>query len=149
MHEIDYKIHGDDMQFVEIELDPAVVYRERTSPATLLRRVRTFMNRSLAGMQNLPSELRRLVRRLERDDLTVNLQHRGLEDHDDAMKIAANRIALGVIIGSLIIGSSLIVTTGTKPLLFGYPMLGIVGYLLSALLGLYVVWDIIRHGRHK
>src|SRR3954451_23311067 len=22
MHEIDYKIHGDDMQFVEIELDP-------------------------------------------------------------------------------------------------------------------------------
>ena len=23
MHVIDYKIHGDDMQFVEIELDPA------------------------------------------------------------------------------------------------------------------------------
>ena len=22
MHEIDYKIHGDDMQFVEVELDP-------------------------------------------------------------------------------------------------------------------------------
>jgi ubiquinone biosynthesis protein len=136
---------------LRVQAEPVLreVYRERTSPATLLRRVRTFMNRSLAGMQNLPSELHRLVRRLERDDLTVNLQHRGLEDHDDAMKIAANRIALGVIIGSLIIGSSLIVTTGTKPLLFGYPMLGIVGYLLSALLGLYVVWDIIRHGRHK
>src|SRR5688572_13813849 len=23
MHEIDYRVHGDDMQFVEIELDPA------------------------------------------------------------------------------------------------------------------------------
>jgi len=23
MHEIDYKIYGDDMQFVEVELDPA------------------------------------------------------------------------------------------------------------------------------
>ena len=22
MHEIDYKIHGDDLQFVEVELDP-------------------------------------------------------------------------------------------------------------------------------
>ena len=22
MHEIDYKVHGDDMQFVEVELDP-------------------------------------------------------------------------------------------------------------------------------
>jgi hypothetical protein len=24
-----------------------------------------------------------------------------------------------------------------------------VGYLISALLGFYVIWDIIRHGRHK
>ncbi len=81
--------------------------------------------------------------------LAINLHHRGLKDHDDAVKIAANRIALGVIIGSLIIGSSLIVTTGIEPHLLGYPALGIVGYLLSAMLGLYVVWDIIRHGRHK
>jgi hypothetical protein len=28
-------------------------------------------------------------------------------------------------------------------------MLGIIGYLLSAVLGLYVIWDIIRYDRHK
>ncbi len=54
-----------------------------------------------------------------------------------------------MIIGSLIIGSSLIVTTGIQPHLLGYPALGIIGYLLSALLGFYVIWDIIRHGRHR
>lgn len=97
----------------------------------------------------MPFELRRLVRRLEHDNLSINLQLRGLEDHDDAVEVAANRIALGVIIGALIVGSSLIVTTGFQPLLFGYPALGIVGYLLSAILGLYVIWDIMRHGRHK
>jgi ubiquinone biosynthesis protein len=125
------------------------LYRERQSGGTLLRRARSFLRGTFASMQNLPAEMHRLVRRLEHDDLTINLRHRGLEDHDDAMKIAANRIALGVIIGSLIVGSSLIITTGIEPHLFGYPALGIVGYLLSALLGLYVVWDIIRHGRHK
>jgi ubiquinone biosynthesis protein len=88
------------------------------------------------------------VRRLGHDSLAINLRHRGLEDHDDAMKVAANRIALGVIIGALIIGSSLVVTTGAAPHLFGLPALGIIGYLVSALLGLRVVWDIIRHGRH-
>ena len=103
----------------------------------------------LIGQLDLPFDLRRLVRRLEHDSLAINLHHRGLEDHDDAVKIAANRIALGVIIGALIIGSSLIVTTGIEPHFLGYPALGIVGYLLSAVLGLYVVWDIIRHGRHK
>jgi ubiquinone biosynthesis protein len=123
--------------------------RERASPRVLVRRTQDMLRHTFLGLQELPFELRRLVRRLEHDSLAINLHHRGLEEHDDAVKIAANRIALGVIIGALIIGSSLIVTTGIEPHLLGYPALGIVGYLLSAVLGLYVVWDIIRHGRHK
>ena len=125
------------------------LHRERANPRVLVRRTQEMLRHTLLGLQELPFELRRLVRRLEHDSLAINLHHRGLEDHDDAMKTAANRITLGVIIGSLIIGSSLIVTTGIEPHLLGYPALGIVGYLLSAVLGLYVVWDIIRHGRHK
>ncbi len=125
------------------------LYRERTNPRLVLRRTREMLRHTLLGLQDLPFELRRLVRRLEHDNLAINLQHRGLEAHDDAVRVAANRIALGVIIGALIIGSSLIVTTGIEPHLLGYPALGIVGYLLSAILGLYVIWDIIRHGRHR
>ena len=123
--------------------------QQRYSPAAALRRTREFLRGSITSLQNLPSELHRLIRRLEHDNLTINLQHGGLEAHDDAMKVAANRIALGVIIGALIIGSSLIITTGIQPHIGGYPALGMIGYLLSALLGLYVIWDIIRHGRHK
>jgi ubiquinone biosynthesis protein len=65
------------------------------------------------------------------------------------MRTAANRIALGTIVGSLIIGSSMIVNSRMPPLVHGYSLLGISGYLLSATLGLYVIWDIIRHGRHR
>jgi ubiquinone biosynthesis protein len=54
-----------------------------------------------------------------------------------------------VIIAALIVGSSLIITTRNPPYLFGYSALGMIGYLLSAVLGLYVVWDIFRHGRHR
>ena len=133
------------------EAEPVLreLQRERVNPGRLLRQTRESLRHALAGLQDVPFELRRLVRRLEHDSLAINLHHRGLEGHDDAVKIAANRIALGVIIGSLIIGSSLIVTTGIEPHLWGYPAMGIVGYVLSAVLGLYVVWDIIRHGRHK
>ncbi len=123
--------------------------RERSSPRLLARRTADMLRHTLIGLQDLPFELRRLVRRLEHDSLAINLHHRGLEQHEEAVKSAANRIALGVIIGSLVIGSSLIVTTGIQPHLFGFPALGIIGYLLSAILAFYVVWDIIRHGRHK
>lgn len=123
--------------------------KERNGPRALLREGRTLLRTALTGLREVPAELHRIIRRLEHDDLTLNFQHKGLEELDDALKTASNRITLGVIIGSLVVGSSLIITTGIRPYLFGYPALGIVGYLLSALLGLYVVWDIFRHGRHR
>jgi len=54
-----------------------------------------------------------------------------------------------MIIWALMIGSPGSVTTGIQPQLFGYPALGIVSFLLSAVLGLYLVRDIICHGRHR
>jgi len=124
------------------------LYRTETGPKAVTRRLRDMLRDTAEGLRDLPMELRRLVRRLEHDDFTINFQHRGLEQMDTSMKTAANRLTLGVIIGALIIGSSMLVTTGIHPLLFGYPALGIVGYLISALLGLYVVWNIIRKDRH-
>jgi len=122
---------------------------ERAGPRALWRHGRDLLRTSFSSLQELPDQLRRLARRLENNSLTINLRHDGLDEMEEALKTSANRIALGVIIGSLIIGSSLIVTTHIPPYLFGFPLFGFVGYLLSAVLGLYVVWDIIRHGRHK
>lgn len=125
------------------------LFRERTGPRSLGRRSREFLRGTLASLQELPSSVQRLVRRFEHDDITVNLQHKGLDDLDDSIETAANRITLGVVSGSLVIGSSMIVTTGIRPLLFGYPALGIVGYLLSAMVGFYIIWDIIRNSHRR
>jgi ubiquinone biosynthesis protein len=123
--------------------------RDRWSPQSMLRAFKEFLRGGMLSLKDLPLELRRLVRRLEHDNLTVNFQHRGLEHFEETVGIAASRITLGVIVGSLIVGSSLIVTTGAGPRLLGYPALGILGYLISALFGLYIVFDIVKHGRHK
>jgi ubiquinone biosynthesis protein len=48
----------------------------------------------------------------------------------------------------LIIGSSMIITTGVGPLLFGFPALGVIGYLISACVGLWLVISIIRTRRY-
>ena len=125
------------------------LYRERTGPRSMARRSREFLRGTLASLQELPSSVQRLVRRFEHDDITVNLEHKGLDDLDNSIETASNRVTLGLVSGSLIIGSSMVVTTGIKPLLFGYPALGIIGYLLSAMVGFYIVWDIVRHGRHR
>lgn len=123
--------------------------RERWSPKVMFNLAQEFARTSLRGLRELPSEITRLMRRLEHDNLTVNFQHKGLEHLEETLGTAANRVTLGVIVGSLIVGSSLIVTTGAGPRLFGYPALGLIGFLISAIFGLYIVYDIVRHGRHK
>ncbi len=125
------------------------LFKDRVGPRSVVRRTREFVRGMLAGLQDLPGGLQRLVRRFEHDDLTINLQHKGLDDLDNAIEHASNRITMGVVSGSLIIGSSMIITTGIRPLLFGYPALGLIGYLLSAMVGFYIIWDIVRHGRRR
>jgi ubiquinone biosynthesis protein len=42
----------------------------------------------------------------------------------------------------------MIITTGVRPLLFGYPALGLIGYLLSGLFGCWLIVDILRKRKY-
>jgi ubiquinone biosynthesis protein len=121
--------------------------KQRSNPKVILNHANETLRHTALALKELPFELRRLLRRLERDNVAFNLQIRGLDQHDHAIMFAANRIALGVIIGALIVGSSLIIITGTKPQILGYPALGIVGFACSAFIGLTITWEILRKGR--
>jgi ubiquinone biosynthesis protein len=125
------------------------IHRERHSPTAMIRQLRSWFTVGAGRLSDFPADLNRIARRIAQDDLTINFQHKGLEELDDAINSASSRITVAVIIAALIIGSSLIITTNIPPLFFGYSALGITGYLLSAVLGLWVVWDIVRHGRHR
>ena len=103
----------------------------------------------MSRLGDLPIDLHRLAQRISQDDLTINFQHRGLEDLDDAINKASSRLTLALIVGSLIVGSSLIIHAKVAPSFYGFSVLGISGYLLSMMIGLWSVWDIFRHGRHK
>lgn len=122
--------------------------RERQNPIRIAAQLKDGLLLGLDQLQSMPEEVLRILKKVESDNLKVNLQHRGLEDLDDAICDASNKITLGIIIGCLLVGSSLIVTSKTPPIVFGFPILGIVGYVLSLLLGLYVAFDILR-GRPK
>jgi len=51
------------------------------------------------------------------------------------------------VIAALIIGSSLIFQTGVGPTVFGYPVLGLGGFLLASILGVWLLIGIMRSKR--
>ena len=98
----------------------------------------------LKRMRQIPENVQRILQRIEDEDIRVNLHHTGTKDLQNTIDGAMNRLTIGIILGSLIIGSSLIITTGAPPLLFGFPAIGILGFIVSGLLGLYIVFSTLR-----
>jgi len=122
---------------------------ERWKLSNLIKNGSWFAYSWVRILQELPGDIQRLARRLEQEDLMMQVHHRGLENLERTLGSAANRLVLGLIIGALIIGSSLIITSGVGPRLWDIPSIGLLGYLISALLGFWIIVDILRHGRHK
>ncbi len=131
---------------------PAVkkLIAQRRNPKTLLLNFRRTFLTGFSRVQELPAEIHRVLRLLESGRTTINFQHKGLEQMDDVFTSASNKLTIGLIIAAMIIGSSIIIATKIPPLVGeSMSLLGIVGYMLSAVLGIWIVFNILRHGRHK
>jgi ubiquinone biosynthesis protein len=123
------------------------LHQERWSRASLKRQLLYPALAMLRHVQQIPEQMQRILLRLEKEDIRINMHHAGTEDLEETFARAMNRLTVGIIVGSLLIGSSLVITTGVKPLLWGYPVIGISGFIVSGLLGLYIVVSTLRKHR--
>jgi ubiquinone biosynthesis protein len=126
----------------------AELVKERWSLKTLSHSLRSQGLGLYDLIQNLPARLQGLFRKVDKGDLTFTFRHTGLSALNTTLERISNRVTFGIIIAALIVGSSMIITTGVRPLLFGFPALGVIGYLVSGLLGLWLIINILRKKRY-
>ena len=134
-------------QFDVIEQARPIIQRltlERLNPLTVLRNMISNLSRISKLLGNLPERSEKILKTIEGGKLSLQIHHQRLERMNATIYLAGNRITFGLIIAALIIGSSMIITSGVGPFLFGYPVLGVVGYLLSVVLGLWLIIQMIR-----
>lgn len=94
-----------------------------------------------------PKRVNHILTKAEKGTLKLELEHRGLENFIEELDIMSNRLSFSMIIAALIVGSSLIIQTGMSPSLFGVPLLGIIGFLLTGFLGIGLLISILRSGK--
>ena len=104
-----------------------------------------FAYTSLA--KSLPHDIKEFLNRLNRNQFKIDLEHRGLEKLVTDLDRSSNRVSFAVVIGSLIVGSSLVMQIDKGPMIFGFPLLGLLGYSIAGLLGLWLAVGILRSGR--
>jgi ubiquinone biosynthesis protein len=64
------------------------------------------------------------------------------------LDVVFNRLVIALVVASGLIGSSLIgIFAENGPQLLGLHVLSVIGFTVSALLGLWLLWGVIRSGR--
>ena len=114
------------------------------SKGYMWQRLRNNLTSMWSLQKHLPGTLSTILKKIEHNEIIIGFDHKNLSPLQKALESSFNRLTLGIVLGALIMGSSMIITTGVGPLLFGYPALGMTGYLISALLGLWLIITIIR-----
>lgn len=117
------------------------------SPRRVAKRaVRTIME--LANLiMAIPRRLSTVLSKAERGELKIEFEHLGLEKLVNILDRASNRMSVSLIVAALIISSSVIIHAQRGPLVFGFPVLGIIGFTIAGLLGFLLVFSVIRSGR--
>lgn len=98
-------------------------------------------------MKILPSELKFILRKVKKGRMNMIFEHRGLERLILELDKSSNRLSFSLIIAALIIGSSLIIFLNKGPFILGLSIFGLIGYLIAAILGLWLVIAILRSGK--
>jgi ubiquinone biosynthesis protein len=123
------------------------VLLDRFKPQRVAEDVGDLAARMLKFLQQFPKDLLDLAGLLRQQKLSLQLKHDGLEKVLATHDQISNRISFAIIIAALIIGSALIVISKTPPLFYGISLIGIIGFLAAALMGIWLLVAILRKGR--
>jgi len=128
----------------------ARIARERFAPEHLARRGLRFLRQADRLAQDIPPRLDSISAKLDNGELTIGLDVRRLEMILSKIDTVGNRLAFAMVIAALIVGSALVISGGDRAAVFRVPLTGWglpiaqLGFIVSALMGAWLIFSIIR-----
>ncbi len=123
------------------------IVRRRLNPLNAARNARKNMAEFADAFAILPKQVKATYRKFMHGDIRVNIHHEELGNLIRDIDKSSNRLAFSVLTASIIVASSIIIHSGQGPLLFGLPVFGLIGYVIAAILGLWILIGILRSGQ--
>ena len=93
-------------------------------------------------VREVPGELRELLKQARQGKMKIEFEHLGLGPLLHTINHVSSQLASAIVLASLIVGSSLIVLSGLPPLWHQIPIIGLGGYLASAVMGILLLRSI-------
>ena len=123
---------------------------ERYAPRELARRGRGIAEEFFELVASVPRDVARLLREARRGKMRIDLDLKRLDSFGRQLDRTLDRVTMGIMTASLVIGSAILLTVEGGPRLLGVPVLpvlGLAGYLMAFLNSLWIIYGIWRSGR--
>lgn len=125
------------------------ILKKKLSPLRFLDYQTQYLFEIEHLLKDLPQTMNRLLFRLESGKIEIDLQYKEMDRLTSKLETMVNRVALALIISSLIIGSSLILQTdkGMPMPVIGFSEIGLAIFIIASILALGLGISILRFGR--
>lgn len=124
-----------------------ILIKERLSIKNILKESAYKLRDTNRHLMVLPSMVNDFLRKANSGKIKFDFQHKGLEEFMPELNKMVNKLVLSIIIAALLVGSALVVQVNRGPLLYGFPMIGVLGFSFAVVLGLWLAFTIIRSGK--
>jgi len=146
---------------VALQLDPDLDLLSLVKPklqSMIARRfapARVAKSMAVAGwhfaniLKSAPGTLRDISRRLARGQWELHVRHQNLDDLAHEMDRSSNRLSFAIITAAIIVGSSMVLTSGDMGKVLNVPLqaLGLIGYFIAGVMGIGLIIAILRSGK--
>jgi ubiquinone biosynthesis protein len=121
---------------------------DRFTPQRMARRARKDAWRYAQVIAEAPFQWHDFLEQVRDGQVEVGFVHKGLDEFLESTQRVFNRLAIALIVTGGLIGSSLIgIFASAGPQILGVNVISIVGFSLSTVLGIWLLWGILRSGR--
>ncbi len=87
-------------------------------------------------IRDMPGELRELLKQARLGKFKVEIDHQRLQPMMGTLERVSNRVSSAIVLGAMIVGSSVLVHAHVPPVLFNIPVIGLIGFFVSGFMGL-------------
>jgi ubiquinone biosynthesis protein len=121
---------------------------ERFTPQRMANRARKESLRLGAMALELPYQIHDVLEEFRDGQIEIGFVHKGLDEFLNRLDVVFNRLVIAMIVAGGLIGSSLIgIFAKAGPHVLGINVISIIGFALSGLLGIWLLWGVVRSGR--
>jgi ubiquinone biosynthesis protein len=121
---------------------------ERFAPQRVARRARRELLSYAQVVAEAPHQFHDFMEEIRDGQIEVGFVHKGLDDLLAKLDTLFNRLVIALIVVGGLIGSGIIgVFATTGPQVLGINVISIVGFACSAVLGIWLLWGVVRSGR--